>query len=106
MRIFWYAQKSRFLTKIIKLYSELSYTYPLLFGSKTFMIGQLGDFPGPNMPPNPILATFSKVSGRPKDIGEVCSSVNNKQSDLLKFFPLFLTYRLPGFQNFIQFSKR
>ena len=33
------------------------------------MIGQLGDFPGPNMPPpTPILASFSKVSGRPKDM--------------------------------------
>ena len=60
MRIFWYAQKSRFWPKKIKLYSELSYTYPLLFGSKTFMTGQLGDFPGPNMHPHPHFGNFFK----------------------------------------------
>ena len=45
VHIVWYAQKSRF-DKNIKLYSELSYSYRLLFGSKICIIRQLGDIQG------------------------------------------------------------
>ena len=50
-------------SKQSKLYSELSSLYPQLFSSKTLMVGQLGEYP-----PHPFLATFSKISGRPKVI--------------------------------------
>ena len=35
------------------------------------MVDQEVDFRGLNVYPTPILATFSKISGRPKDIGKI-----------------------------------
>ena len=60
----------RLLTKTKTLFRAIKATHILncLIASKTFMVGQLGDFLWLNIHPIPILATFSKVSGRPKEM--------------------------------------
>ena len=68
------------LIKQNKLYSELSTLYQLLLSSKTVMVGKLGDFQGLNVPTT-ILATFTKISGRPKDI-ETRHTMNSRGANV------------------------
>ena len=69
-------RRSYVLIKQNKLYSELSTLYQLLLSSKTVMAGKLGDFQRLNVPTT-ILATFTKIPGRPKDI-ETRYTMNNR----------------------------
>ena len=60
-------RSGHFLSKT-KTVSRVSKVYPLLFPSKSSMVGQLGDIQELNIYPTSILVTFSKISGRPKDM--------------------------------------
>ena len=64
---FSYAQWSFFKYKR-KTVSTLSRSYLLLFAIKSLVVSQFGDLLEPILHPTPILATFSSISGRPKDI--------------------------------------
>ena len=66
---FSYAQWS-FFKYIRKTVSRLSRSYPLLFAIKILMVSQLETFKSQICTPTPILATFSNISGRPKDIAD------------------------------------
>ena len=70
----------------------------IVFAIKTLMVSQFGDLKEPNMHHTPILATFSNISGRPKDMGKTLIGLLSRTSYfkgiLMIGFPILLEHWL------------